>query len=193
VKRPPIAVPLPAAPDKPTVVVASRSNGPQTSTAVAAPSRSKVAASVSEASNGSAPTPEAFREALLHAVSARTGYPVDVLDETVPLEAGLGIDSIKTVEIFSNLKEYHKYFQSEDASEEDLLEQFSKLKTLQDIVRFYEQRRADITATPHAASERHAGTGSSTETVHVQRMTLTAADAPLETGNGKKKTSRKSS
>ena len=132
-------------------------------------------------------------EALLHAVSARTGYPVDVLDETVPLEAGLGIDSIKTVEIFSNLKEYHKYFQSEDASEEDLLEQFSKLKTLQDIVRFYEQRRADITATPHAASERHAGNGSSTEKVHVQRMTLTAADAPLETGNGKKKTSRKSS
>ncbi|MDP9169450.1 MAG: acyltransferase domain-containing protein, partial [Acidobacteriota bacterium] len=42
---------------------------------------------------------------LLRIVSEKTGYPVEVLDLDADLESGLGIDSIKRVEIFSALQE----------------------------------------------------------------------------------------
>ena len=74
-------------------------------------------------------------------VSARTGYPVDALDETLHLESALGIDSIKTVEIFSKLKPYHVYFRADGQEEEELLAEFTKMKTLRDIVQSYDRRR----------------------------------------------------
>ncbi len=45
------------------------------------------------------------RDELLRIVSEKTGYPVEVLDLDADLESGLGIDSIKRVEIFSALQE----------------------------------------------------------------------------------------
>jgi acyl carrier protein len=141
-----------------------------------------------EQTNGQAPSAEAFRDALLQAISQRTGYPIDVLDENVPLEAGLGIDSIKKVEIFSNLKEYHKYFQDEDSNEEDVLEAFSQLKTLQDIVEYYARRRSDYLGAAAKADSHPAGNGSAGKN-EVRRMTLTAVESPLEAGNGQKKNS----
>lgn len=76
-------------------------------------------------------------------VSERTGYPIDMLDETLPLEASLGIDSIKTVEIFSKLKDYHIHFQemAKGQSDEELLMAFTKLKTLKDVIDNYEANR----------------------------------------------------
>jgi acyl transferase domain-containing protein/NAD(P)H-dependent flavin oxidoreductase YrpB (nitropropane dioxygenase family)/NAD(P)-dependent dehydrogenase (short-subunit alcohol dehydrogenase family) len=89
------------------------------------------------------PPTEVFRRDLLQIVSERTGYPIEMLDETLPLEAGLGIDSIKTVEIFSKLKDYHAHFQemAKGQTEEELLAAFAKLKTLKDVVENYENNR----------------------------------------------------
>ncbi|WP_433325369.1 SDR family oxidoreductase [Spirillospora sp. CA-294931] len=42
--------------------------------------------------------------ALMEVVADRTGYPLEMLDPDMELEADLGIDSIKRVEIFSGLK-----------------------------------------------------------------------------------------
>jgi NAD(P)-dependent dehydrogenase (short-subunit alcohol dehydrogenase family)/acyl carrier protein len=44
-------------------------------------------------------------EALLEVVSELTGYPMDMLDADMDIEADLGIDSIKRVEILSTLEE----------------------------------------------------------------------------------------
>ena len=93
------------------------------------------------APDGEAPLTEQFRQDLLDVVSTRTGYPTDALDETLQLESALGIDSIKTVEIFSNLKVYHQYFRAEGQEEEELLAEFSKFKTLRDIINAYDRRR----------------------------------------------------
>ncbi|HCO12815.1 MAG TPA: hypothetical protein DIT46_01440, partial [Gemmatimonadetes bacterium] len=41
----------------------------------------------------------------LEVVSEKTGYPVEMLDLDMEMEAGLGIDSIKQVEILSELQE----------------------------------------------------------------------------------------
>jgi acyl transferase domain-containing protein/NAD(P)H-dependent flavin oxidoreductase YrpB (nitropropane dioxygenase family) len=152
---------------------------------VAAPAAPKV-----EIAADSPPSTEAFRQDLLKAASERTGYPVDMLDENLPLESGLGIDSIKTVEIFSKLKSYHPYFHREGQDEEELLAEFTRLKTLRDIVNSYDQhRQIHVTGAkesapkveptpPKPASGRSNGT--------VERLAVTAVKAPLEGPPAKK-------
>jgi hypothetical protein len=113
------------------------------------------------ATNGSAakdgpPSTEQFRQDLLQVVSDRTGYPIDMLDENLPLEAGLGIDSIKTVEVFSKLKPYHPYFQREDQDEEEMLKVFTRLKTLGDIVRNYDEQVKQLRAGAPKTAEKPA-------------------------------------
>jgi acyl transferase domain-containing protein len=134
------------------------------------PARSEAtrpATPVTAATNGDGPpSTEQFRKDLLEAVSTRTGYPVDALDEGLALEAALGIDSIKTVEIFSNLKAYHPYFRAEGQEEEELLAEFSKFKTLRDIIQAYDRRR-------QAHSE-------------VKRYSVAAVPAPAESEGAKK-------
>ncbi|HXV77905.1 MAG TPA: SDR family NAD(P)-dependent oxidoreductase, partial [Candidatus Polarisedimenticolaceae bacterium] len=102
---------------------------------------------------GGPPTTSAFYRDLLAEVSRRTGYPEEMLDADLPLEAGLGIDSIKVMEIFSALKPYHRILASNDEQEsEDVLAQFVELKTLGAIREHYERRRAEVlTGTPGAA------------------------------------------
>ena len=42
-------------------------------------------------------------EVILAAIADKTGYPEDMLDNDMELEADLGIDSIKRVEIFADV------------------------------------------------------------------------------------------
>jgi acyl transferase domain-containing protein/NAD(P)H-dependent flavin oxidoreductase YrpB (nitropropane dioxygenase family) len=136
------------------------------------------------------PSTEQFRQDLLQVVSMRTGYPIDALDETLALESALGIDSIKTVEIFSKLKDYHLYFRAEGQEEEELLAEFSKFKTLRDIIASYDHRRK-----AHLAD--HGSNGASKQTAEkvnrsqktnggVERYTVAAVPASLETASAKK-------
>ncbi len=86
---------------------------------------------------------EQFREELLKAASERTGYPVEMLDENLLMEADLGIDSIKRIEIFSELKGHFVFFQYKKRTEEEILNAFTSLKTLDDIVQAYERERTE--------------------------------------------------
>ena len=88
-------------------------------------------------------TTEEFREALLNAVSERTGYPLDMLDENAALEAELGIDSIKTVEIFSSLSQFHAFLPGSTDDQDETINSFAQLKTLRDIVNVYDNRRSE--------------------------------------------------
>jgi acyl carrier protein len=136
------------------------------------------------------PPTETFRQDLLEVVSARTGYPIDALDETLALEAELGIDSIKTVEIFSNLKVYHRCFRAEDQEEEELLAEFTKLKTLRDIIDSYDRRRQIFLAGPrrdgaHGTMENHLN-GVEPANGSVNRYIVTSVSVARGT-NGEKK------
>ncbi|MCF7548564.1 type I polyketide synthase [Pseudonocardia sp. WMMC193] len=51
------------------------------------------------------PAPDAVRSALLAVVSEKTGYPVDMVEPGMDLEADLGIDSIKRVQILGAVAE----------------------------------------------------------------------------------------
>jgi hypothetical protein len=86
------------------------------------------------------PPTEEFRSDLLQAVSERTGYPLDMLDEDLPLESGLGIDSIKAVEIFGSLKRYQSLWRR-DGEVQDIGDEFNRPKTLREIVAGYDEFR----------------------------------------------------
>ncbi len=75
-------------------------------------------------------TPAAIDQILLRLVSRRTGYPAEMLDLNLDLEADLGIDSIKRVEILGA-------FQQETGFHlVDKMEQLAACKTLQGMIEF---------------------------------------------------------
>jgi len=80
-----------------------------------------------------APAAPAFRDfqaIILATVAETTGYPADMIELDMELESGLGIDSIKKVEIFSALQGKIPEYAGADAA------QLSKLGTLREILRF---------------------------------------------------------
>ncbi|MDX3308673.1 SDR family NAD(P)-dependent oxidoreductase [Streptomyces sp. ME08-AFT2] len=86
--------------------------------------RTEVAATASTA------TADDVCDALLEVVAAKTGYPADMLDLSMDVEADLGIDSIKRVEIMGVLQE--RFPSSTPVGPEQL----GELRTLKDIVGF---------------------------------------------------------
>lgn len=76
-----------------------------------------------------------LNEVLLGLISEKTGYPRDILNVSLNLEADLGIDSIKRVEILGALQ---KAVGRPAASE---MEHVSSVKTIQEIVEFLGQGR----------------------------------------------------
>jgi NAD(P)-dependent dehydrogenase (short-subunit alcohol dehydrogenase family)/acyl carrier protein len=78
---------------------------------------------------------------LLEIVSERTGYPADMLDLSLNLEADLGIDSIKRVEILGNFQEILGATAPEDTDQ--MMERLAEAKTLGGIIEWIEARFAD--------------------------------------------------
>jgi acyl transferase domain-containing protein/NAD(P)H-dependent flavin oxidoreductase YrpB (nitropropane dioxygenase family) len=175
VKPPVVPVPASLLTASPRLTVTAAANGPAKNGRVesaARPAPSPAPAPAPQVAEGP-PSVEQFRKDLLEAVSARTGYPTDVLDETLHLEAALGIDSIKTVEIYSSLKPYHPYFPGAGSDQEEQLAKFIKLKTLRDIVNTYDHSRQAYLAGAHAGKPA------------VERHEVVAAPAPAEVGSKK--------
>ncbi|MEO8026899.1 MAG: SDR family NAD(P)-dependent oxidoreductase, partial [Bryobacteraceae bacterium] len=69
-----------------------------------------------------------FARLLIEIISEKTGYPVDMLDLEMALEADLGIDSIKRVEIFSAMQD-----QMPESPEMDPA-RLGSLRTIRDVV-----------------------------------------------------------
>ncbi|WP_026449306.1 type I polyketide synthase [Actinopolyspora mortivallis] len=84
------------------------------------------------------------RQVLLGIVADKTGYPSDMLDPSMHVEADLGIDSIKRVEIMGALRE--RFPEMPDASPEQLAE----LNTLDDITTFLTSSEGVVSAAPKA-------------------------------------------
>lgn len=104
-----------------------------------------VAASHAAPIDAAAPASAAqFSAELMKAVSERTGYPVDMLDMDAHMEADLGIDSIKRIEIFSGLTQRHSLVGERD--EEKMIEDLAGFKTLREVVGWYEQLLAPAAA-----------------------------------------------
>ena len=121
-QQPPAPTPVPEAP--PAVV-------PQ-SAAVQAPvtQPAPVVAEAPAVSAASGAGAQDFEALLLEVVSDKTGYPIEMLSMDMELEAGLGIDSIKRVEILSVLQEQIPQLEEVDTAE------LAELNTLGEILQF---------------------------------------------------------
>ena len=77
----------------------------------------------------SAPTNEAVKEFVLAAVSEKTGYPVEMLDVELDLEADLGVDTVKQAELFRTIREHYEIPRREDL-------RLSDYNTLEKVITF---------------------------------------------------------
>lgn len=94
------------------------------------------------------PAPQEMEQTLLRLVSDKTGYPIEMLDLSANLEADLGIDSIKRVEILGAFNRETRLLDQQD------MDRVSALQTLQEILDFFANRserapdRADESSQP---------------------------------------------
>lgn len=103
------SAPAPVAPRAAQPVAAARPATPPAPVAAQPVAKPAVQAAASKPAPVAAPAASGskLRTTLLEVVAEKTGYPVEVLDMDLDIEAGLGIDSIKRVEILSALMERH--------------------------------------------------------------------------------------
>lgn len=130
---------------------------PTTPASGSSPSTSFIAAAASSGASESGASSDQIVTALLEVVCDKTGYPADMIQLDMDLEADLGVDSIKRVEILSAFQE--KMPSAPEVSPEDL----GRLRTLGEIVAFITSASAieampvaEPAAATHAASNGHA-------------------------------------
>ena len=83
--------------------------------------------------------PEDLSHILLTVVSEKTGYPVEMLELSMDMEADLGIDSIKRVEILGGLLELYPDLPKPNP------EEIGELRTLGEIANYMQQQAQGIT------------------------------------------------
>ncbi|WP_407288629.1 SDR family NAD(P)-dependent oxidoreductase [Streptomyces sp. BP-8] len=79
-------------------------------------------------------TPDQLLDAVREIIHARTGYPREMLDAGLDLEADLSVDSIKRVEIIGALADRIGLSQDADGAMESVVEELSRVKTISGIV-----------------------------------------------------------
>ena len=92
---------------------------------------------------GAAPTAadDPIKERVLEIVAEKTGYPKDMLDLDLDLEADLGIDTVKQAEMFASVRaEYH--------IPRDETLKLRDFPTLAHVIKFARDRRAGLAAAP---------------------------------------------
>jgi acyl transferase domain-containing protein/NAD(P)H-dependent flavin oxidoreductase YrpB (nitropropane dioxygenase family) len=138
-----------AAPDLVRQVEATRVSAPDpVAESTPAPS------SAEESAQGPAQEPVlALEQELLRIVSERTGYPEDMLDLDLDLEADLGIDSIKRIEILGALNDSSSMGASSEEERDELVEQLASIKTLRGILEWIETQAENLEQTAGARAE----------------------------------------
>ncbi len=94
----------------------------------------------------SAAKAEPVKEKVLALVAEKTGYPVDMLDLDLDLEADLGVDTVKQAEVFASIREAYNIPRDENRKLRDY-------PTLAHVIRFVHEKRPDLAAGPAATEE----------------------------------------
>ena len=91
-------------------------------------------------------TGDSVKERILALVVEKTGYPNDMLDLDLDLEADLGVDTVKQAEMFAAIREIYNIPRDENRKLRDY-------PTLAHVIRFVHEKRPDLAAAPTAAKE----------------------------------------
>jgi acyl transferase domain-containing protein/NAD(P)H-dependent flavin oxidoreductase YrpB (nitropropane dioxygenase family) len=131
------AAPAPAAP-VPVPVVQATSAAAALAPAPAGGGARPLPSGAAPAGSGGVPpqewTPESLAELVLGIVSERTGYPIEMLDGGLDLEADLSIDSIKRLEIVGEIADRIGLGDNAEDLDDEITEELVRLKTLDGIV-----------------------------------------------------------
>jgi acyl transferase domain-containing protein/acyl carrier protein/NAD(P)-dependent dehydrogenase (short-subunit alcohol dehydrogenase family) len=109
-----------------------------------------------EAPQAEAPAPgagardDAVKQKVLEVISEQTGYPVDMLDLDLDLEADLGIDTVKQAEMFAAIREAYGIPRDENLKLRDF-------PTLAHTIQFVYDRRPDLAVGPSDGADATAG------------------------------------
>ncbi|MCG8326975.1 MAG: acyltransferase domain-containing protein, partial [Chitinophagales bacterium] len=121
----------------------SSSNGTKVKEPIIATPPSPITPAVNTApSSNSGINMDALTASLLEVVSEKTGYPAEMLELNMDMEADLGIDSIKRVEIFGALTKQHPEMSGINPNE------LTELRTLAEIVNFVGAKGGSAVETP---------------------------------------------
>src|SRR5438128_12398777 len=80
---------------------------------------------------------ESVKERILTLVVEKTGYPKDMLDLDLDLEADLGVDTVKQAEMFAAIREIYHIPRDESRKLRDY-------PTLAHVIRFVYDKRPDL-------------------------------------------------
>src|SRR5579859_6011693 len=86
---------------------------------------------------------DAVKERILALAVEKTGYPADMLDQDLDLEADLGVDTVKQAEMFAAIREIYNIPRDENRKLRDY-------PTLAHVIRFVHEKRPDL-STPAIA------------------------------------------
>jgi acyl transferase domain-containing protein/NAD(P)-dependent dehydrogenase (short-subunit alcohol dehydrogenase family)/acyl carrier protein len=121
---------------------------------------------------------DAVKERILGLVVEKTGYPKDMLDLDLDLEADLGVDTVKQAEMFAAIREIYSIPRDENRKLRDY-------PTLAHVIRFVFENRPDLAEAPAAAEEEVKLTAPNT-TVVAEKPALAAKSAPESAGDSVK-------
>jgi len=88
---------------------------------------------------------EPVKERILALMVEKTGYPQDMLDLDLDLEADLGVDTVKQAEMFAAIREIYSIPRDENRKLRDY-------PTLAHVIRFVYEKRPDLAGAPAASS-----------------------------------------
>lgn len=178
---PPQVYPAPLIPEVSPTLTQTVAPVSLSTSVVEAPPEPQVAAAAPQ----SQPEPPAtgpalsLHDTLLGLISKRTGYPPEMLELDLNLEADLGIDSIKRAEIFGTLLE-HMGLAQNDREREEYFVAISRLRTLREVLAWLEEQTAEKDAPPPLTATAEAKQAHSTsEEPGLQRFLVRAVSEPL--------------
>ncbi len=112
--------------------------------AAAAPRAAKQESEVKVATTATTPTPvnkdsagDPVKERILALMVEKTGYPQDMLDLDLDLEADLGVDTVKQAEMFAAIREMYNIPRDDNRKLRDY-------PTLAHVIRFVHEKRLDL-------------------------------------------------
>ncbi|MGH3830832.1 MAG: SDR family oxidoreductase [Pseudonocardiaceae bacterium] len=123
-------------------------------------------------------TPETVLATVRSLVSERTGYPVEMLEADLDLEADLSIDSIKRTELIGLLTDRLGLARAGRALEESGMDELARLRTLRGIVDWITNRIGASPATPEHATVANAATAQGARRYLVEVAALPPLGAP---------------
>ncbi len=135
----PAAATVTAQPASAVVAKAVAETKPVAAPPIATPEVAKAVPAVKPAVQSAAPiaNTDAVKERILALAVDKTGYPADMLDLDLDLEADLGVDTVKQAEIFAAIREMYNIPRDENRKLRDY-------PTLAHVIRFVYENRPDL-------------------------------------------------